>query len=138
MGEKAVLPSLQVELADLLYAKGDLEEAAELVERAKALSAADDSLTEMKWRSVLAKVLAASGRLDEATTLAAEAAAIGSATGYLDWYGGVLVDVAEVMTRAGRADEAAASRGRARELFHRKGNVVAARAVEERLSNAYH
>jgi hypothetical protein len=50
----------------------------------------------------------------------------------------VLLDVADVLARAGRSAEAAASLRRALDLFHRKGNVVAARAVEERLSNVYH
>ena len=138
MGEKAVLPSLQVELADLLWERGARDEAEELVERARTLSAPDDSLTEMKWRSVLAKLLAARGLVAEASALAAEATEIGSATGYLDWFAGVLVDVAEVMRIAGRTDDASAALRRAHDLYDRKGNVVAARAVEKTLAGAYH
>ena len=133
MGEKAVLPSLQVALADLLYEKGSLDEAAALVDRARDLSAPDDSLTEMKWRSVEAKVLAARGRIDEATELAADAVTIASSTGYYDWHAGVLVDLSDVMVRAGRVADAGDALREARSLYLRKGNVVSASAVAGRL-----
>ncbi|HYO61637.1 MAG TPA: hypothetical protein VEU29_07035, partial [Actinomycetota bacterium] len=100
------------------------------------LSAPDDSLTEMKWRSVMAKILARRGDVDQAVALVHEAAAIGSATGYLDWYAGVLVDVAEVEAVAARAPEAIDALRRSAGLYARKGNVISAAAVEGRLREA--
>ncbi|MDQ3981303.1 MAG: tetratricopeptide repeat protein, partial [Actinomycetota bacterium] len=134
IGEKAVLPTLQVQLADLAYMQGDAELARDLIQRARSLSAQDDSLTEMKWRSVMAKVLAKCGDVDEAQDLADEAVSIASATGYLDWQAGVLVDVGEVMARSGRNEEARNALRRARELYRQKGNIVSQRAIEDRLS----
>ncbi|MDQ3952407.1 MAG: AAA family ATPase [Actinomycetota bacterium] len=135
MDEKGVLPTLQVELADLVYERGDLDQASVLVERATALSAADDSLTEMKWRSVEAKILATRGHLDEAVRLTTEAVAIGSSTGYHDWHAGVMVDFADVMTLVERAVDARDALRRAQSLYLLKGNVVSASVVAERLRN---
>jgi class 3 adenylate cyclase/tetratricopeptide (TPR) repeat protein len=133
LGEKAVLPTLQAQLADLLYAKGDLEEAERLAETARALSTSDDALTEMRWRAVCAKVSASRGFTDQAVRLAQEAAAIASTTGYIEWHAGVLVDLAEVMTGAGRATDAVDALAAARDLYALKGNVVSERAVNRRL-----
>jgi ATP/maltotriose-dependent transcriptional regulator MalT len=134
MGEKGVLPTLQAELADLLYSQGRLDEAEAVAREAEALSASDDSLTEMKWRSVLAKVHARKGRISEAIALATQASEIASTTGFLDWQAGVLVDVAEVWLLAGKPEEARRCLGRAAALYERKGNDVARRAVEGRLA----
>jgi hypothetical protein len=133
LGEKGILPTLQTQLADLLYRSGELREARDLVDAARALSAPDDSLTEMKWRSLLAKISAREGRRDEALRLAADAASIGATTGYLDWYAGVLVDVAEVMALADRPQDAITSLRQAEALYLRKGNAVSADAVKEKL-----
>ncbi|MDQ4125194.1 MAG: AAA family ATPase [Actinomycetota bacterium] len=133
IGEKGILPTLQTQLADLVYASGDLAEARKLAEAARDLSAPDDSLTEMKWRSVLSKIAAREGELDEAVRLAEAAVAVGAKTGYLDWYAGVLVDTAEAMAAAGRRDAAIASLEQAEAMYSRKGNVVSVGAVKEKL-----
>lgn len=133
IGEKGILPTLQTQLADLVYASGDLAEARKLAESARDLSAPDDSLTEMKWRSVLSKIAAREGDVDEAIRLARDAAAVGAETGYLDWYAGVLVDTAEAMTVAGCRADAIASLEEAEAIFLRKGNAVSAGAVKEKL-----
>jgi tetratricopeptide (TPR) repeat protein len=133
MGEKAVLPTLQVQLANILADQGRLDEAEAVVRAAKDLSASDDSLTEMKWRSVLAKVLADRGRRDEATALADEAAAIASRTRFLDWQAGVFVDIADALCALGRTADASHALAQASNLYGQKGNVVAQRAVEVRL-----
>jgi class 3 adenylate cyclase/tetratricopeptide (TPR) repeat protein len=133
MGEKGVLPTLQVQLADLLYRKGSFDEAERVVQEAKRLSAPDDSLTEMKWRAVLAKVLAERGDVDEAMVLATEASEIASTTGYTDWQAGVLADHAEVLLLAARPEEARRTLRRASALYAHKGNLAAQRAAEDRL-----
>lgn len=133
MGEKGVLPTLQVQLADLLYARGAVAEAMAALGDARDLSAPDDSLTEMRWRSVEAKILAADGRIDEAVALARQAVSIAATTGYLDWQAGVQIDVAEVMERAGRREDASKALDLATDLYRRKGNEVGLRYVQERL-----
>ncbi|MFN2587119.1 MAG: AAA family ATPase [Actinomycetota bacterium] len=134
MGEKGVLPTLQVQLADIVYGLGRLDEAESMADTAMALSAQDDSLTEMKWRSVKAKVLARRGKMPQAIGLAEEAAEIAAATGYLDWQAGVFVDVAAVMDAAGRGEGASRALHRALALYERKGNAVSRLAVERRLN----
>ncbi|MDQ3914113.1 MAG: AAA family ATPase [Actinomycetota bacterium] len=135
MGEKGVLPTLQVQLADLLYRKGRLDEAERVVQEAKRLSAPDDSLTEMKWRAVLAKVSAQRGNFDAALELATEASEIASATGFMDWQAGILADRAEVLLLAARPEEARRTLRRAAALYGHKGNLAAQRAVESRLDD---
>ncbi|HEV2756184.1 MAG TPA: AAA family ATPase [Actinomycetota bacterium] len=136
MGEKAVLPTLQAQLADVLYARGSLDEAERLVESARSLSTPDDSLTEMRWRAVRAKILAARGAVAEAVDLAREAAATAAATGYVEWHAGVLVDLAEVMNLAGRHADAAAALAQALDLYALKGNSVSRDAVVGKLAAA--
>ena len=133
MGEKGVLPTLQTHLADIVLARGQDDAAERLVEEARKLSAPDDSLTEMRWRSVMAKIIAKRGDLRGATDLLDEARSVGAATGYLDWYAGLLVDIGEVMTLVDRPSDAAGALREAVDLYRRKGNVVAQAAVERRL-----
>ncbi|MDQ4024253.1 MAG: tetratricopeptide repeat protein, partial [Actinomycetota bacterium] len=135
--EKAVLPTLQAELADILYARGEIDEAERMAEQARSLSAPDDSLTEMKWRAVLAKVRARRGDKDEAVGLAREAAAIGATTGYVDRHAWILKDLGDVLSLAGREDEATAAYADAASLFARKGNVVGRQLVDESLGDVH-
>ncbi|HYP22382.1 MAG TPA: adenylate/guanylate cyclase domain-containing protein [Actinomycetota bacterium] len=133
MGEKGVLPTLQAHLADIAYARGQDGAALRLVETARGLSAPDDSLTAMRWRAVLAKILARRGDVLAATELLDDARSIAAETGYLDWHAGLLVDVAEVMTTAQRPVDATKALRAAIDLYGRKGNLVAQRAAEGRL-----
>ncbi|HEX2058892.1 MAG TPA: AAA family ATPase, partial [Actinomycetota bacterium] len=124
-GERAMLPTLQTLLADILYMQGDLSGAGALVDAARSISTDDDALTEMKWRSVLAKVSAREGATEPAVALAREAVSLGAPTGYLDWYAGVVADLGDVMATVGRSEESAEAFVQAAELFARKGNIVA-------------
>jgi DNA-binding SARP family transcriptional activator/class 3 adenylate cyclase/tetratricopeptide (TPR) repeat protein len=133
MGEKALLASTAAMLAQALYAQGRLEEAAQVCEVSEQAAAEHDISAQVGWRAVRAKLLAPQ-RWDEAHELATEAVRLAERTDFLTIHADALVDLAEVLRRGGRADEAAASLSAAQELFERKGDVASAarvRALQE-------
>jgi DNA-binding SARP family transcriptional activator/class 3 adenylate cyclase/tetratricopeptide (TPR) repeat protein len=133
MGEKALLASTAAMLAQALYAQNRLEEAAQVCEVSEQAAADDDISAQVGWRAVRAKLLAPE-RWDEAHELATEAVRLAERTDFLTIHAEALVDLAEVLRRGGRADEAAASLAAAQELFERKGDVASAarvRALQE-------
>jgi class 3 adenylate cyclase/tetratricopeptide (TPR) repeat protein len=133
MGEKALLASTAAMLAQALYAQDRLEEAAQVCEVSEQAAADHDISAQVGWRAVRAKLLAPE-RWDEAHELAKEAVRLAERTDFLTIHADALVDLAEVLRRGGRADEAAASLAAAQELFERKGDVASAarvRALQE-------
>jgi hypothetical protein len=69
------------------------------------------------------------GNPAQAEQVAREAVAIASSTDYLDLHANTLADLAQILTLAGRADEAATTRAEAIRLYNEKGNVAAVRTL---------
>jgi len=114
------------QLADVLHRLGRGEDAETWTSLAERRAVADDVASQVAVRSVRAKLLADAGDAAAAEELAQDAVARIAATDALNAHGGALLDLAEVLARSGRGDEAAAARERAVELYDRKGNVAAA------------
>ena len=125
-------------LAQALYALDRLEEADAWAGRAAELGASDDAITQMLWRQARAKVLARRGQPAEAKRLAREAVAVGGKTDMLDAQGDTYVDLAEVLSLAGRPQEATEALEQARARYEPKGNLVMARRVRARLAELQH
>ena len=70
----------------------------------------------------------------EAERLAREAVAIGEGTDALNWQGDAYADLAEVLLLGGKAEEAAAALERALDRYERKGNLVMAQRMRDRLA----
>ena len=134
LGEQGFQSSGAGFLGQALYALGRLDEAEEWAERAVALGASDDALTQMLSRQVRAKVEARRGDHAEAERLGREAVAIGDQTDMLNWQADTYVDLGEVLLLAGRRDEAAEAFRQALERYERKGNIVLAERTRERLA----
>jgi tetratricopeptide (TPR) repeat protein len=132
-GDRGWLSSVVGLLAQALYQLDRLEEAAAAAGRSAELGASDDALTQMLWRQVEAKVLARRADPLEAEKLAREAVAIGAETDLLDSLGDAYADLAEVLTLAGRNDEAQVAFREALALYGRKGNLVMAERMSTRL-----
>jgi class 3 adenylate cyclase/tetratricopeptide (TPR) repeat protein len=130
MGEKSVRATLAGFLAEAICQQGRGDEAERFTEISEELSAADDLVPQVVWRGVRAKILAGRGELEEAEELAREAAALVEDTDFPDLQASTSLALAEVLALAGRDDEAAQLVDQARELFERKGNVVAAERCE--------
>jgi class 3 adenylate cyclase/tetratricopeptide (TPR) repeat protein len=125
MGDRYFLPCVIAYLAQAVLAQGRVAEAEELALRSAELSAADDIEAQSVWRRVSAQTRAESGAVDEAVQLARDAAEYADRTDSPTLRGDALYDLAVVLGRCGKAEEAAAVAASARELYVAKGNLVA-------------
>jgi predicted ATPase/class 3 adenylate cyclase len=128
IGELSFLASVAPALAEAFYEQERDDEALHLTERwsAERLTVPEDADAHVHWRRVRAKLLARRGDVNEAERLAREATAIAARTDFLDLRAQAVSDLAEVLSLAGRPDEAAAARREAIRLHEEKGNVAAA------------
>ncbi|MGH2442367.1 MAG: adenylate/guanylate cyclase domain-containing protein [Chloroflexota bacterium] len=115
-----------------LCALGRYNEAEPLALQGRELGAKDDILTQTLWRQVLARVLAHRAEDEVAELLAREAVALLETTDVLNWKGDAYCDLAEVLEKAGKRDEAIAALNQALELYAEKRNLVMAAQVRER------
>jgi tetratricopeptide (TPR) repeat protein len=136
MEEKGFNSTVCAVLAHVLCDQGRFEEAEPWVGRSRDMSADDDFASQSEWRTAQARILADRGRFDDALRLVDEALAIAGETDYLDWQGQGHEVHGLVLQRAGRGDDARAAYGEALDRFERKGNVVAAARVRDRLTGS--
>ena len=134
MGERSWLSTAAGVLAEAYYELGRLDKADAWAARAAELGASDDAVTQMLWRQVKAKVLARQGVHGEAERLAREAIAIADQIDLANLRGDAYLDLAEVLALAPKNDEAVPALEHALEIFDRKGNLVSAQRVRERLT----
>jgi class 3 adenylate cyclase/tetratricopeptide (TPR) repeat protein len=136
LGNRFFLSTTTAQVARALYELDRLDEADAWATRSIQLSASDDAWTQMLSRQARAKVLARRGDNAEAVRLAREAVAIGAKTDHLNAQGDANADLAEVLMLSGKADEAAAALEQALDRYERKGNLVMARRMRDRLATA--
>ena len=127
MGNRAYLATRAAELADVLWARGQDDEAEEWVSRAIELGASDDITIQLFWRCVRGKLLARCGRDGEGESLVREAIHLADATDALNYQARAHLDLAQVLAIAGRTVEASAAAEAAINLFDRKGNAAASK-----------
>jgi class 3 adenylate cyclase/predicted ATPase len=126
MGTRAVVAAF---LADALLTQGQDEEAAEFATTAAALAEREDVAAQALQRTTRARVLLREGELADAERLAREAVELAEPTDFLALQAETALGLAEVLRAAGQASEANALLSGARELYERKGNLVAAGRV---------
>ncbi|MGQ0668968.1 MAG: ATP-binding protein [Actinomycetota bacterium] len=126
MGEKYLLSTTAALLSQALYAQGREDEAEQLTFVSEETAAPDDVESQVIWRCVRGKVLAGRGRVEEGEALLRQAEKLIMDTEDIDVQGHVLTDLARVLLRADRREEAVSAIRAARSLFERKGNIVAA------------
>jgi class 3 adenylate cyclase/tetratricopeptide (TPR) repeat protein len=124
MGEKGYLSTLSTVLADVVYLRGDDDEAEELTRTSEEVAAPDDLSSQISWRGVRAKVLARRGQAKEAQSLAREALRFGEGTDNLEVRAWSRWNLAEVLRMAARPDDAREEYQQAMNLWERKGNLV--------------
>jgi tetratricopeptide (TPR) repeat protein len=134
MGNHDFLGPAAANVALALYELDQLDEAEEWARRSAELGTSDDVLKEMVSRQVRSKVLARRGDHDEAERLAREAVSIGEGTDSLIRQGDAHADLAEVLVLVGKHDEAATALREALDRYERKGHVVLAQRMRERLA----
>jgi class 3 adenylate cyclase/tetratricopeptide (TPR) repeat protein len=121
-------------LADALLEQGRPEEAEALADRVDEWAMQEDIDPQIGWRRVKARVLALRGELEEAERIARQAVELAGRTDYLENQALARADLAEVLERAGRTDEARMEVEQALHLNERKGIVVAADRLRARLA----
>jgi class 3 adenylate cyclase/tetratricopeptide (TPR) repeat protein len=123
------------DLAEVLHLLGRDEEALRFTEEAEAVMEPDIP-EQFHWRTARAKVLAAQGAVEEAERLAREAVGLAERTDHLEEHADALMTLAEVLRRAGRADEATPALRDALGLYRQKGNTVLARRAQQALETS--
>jgi tetratricopeptide (TPR) repeat protein len=136
LGEHSFQSTTAANVARALYELGRLKQADEWADRAMQHAASDAAATQMSWRQVRAKVLARRGEHAEAEQLARDAVAIADETDCVNAQGDTNADLAEVLLHGGKADAAKAAFERALDRYERKGNLVMARRMRDRLAAA--
>jgi class 3 adenylate cyclase/tetratricopeptide (TPR) repeat protein len=117
-----------------LVEQGRDDEALQYADLAAAWAASDDTASQTRQLAVRARVLARRGELAAGEAAARAAVAQSKASDDLSQRGDALVNLAFVLERAGRTDEAADALRDALALYQRKGNLVGAaraRALSE-------
>jgi ATP/maltotriose-dependent transcriptional regulator MalT len=126
MNADATLATTTALLAQAVYAQGRTQEAGELCRETERRAAAEDTMTQVMWRGVQAKVLAEEGRCERAEALAREAVALAEPSDLLLHRGDAMLDLAEVLRMCDRAEEADHAARTAFGLYELKGNAAAA------------
>jgi class 3 adenylate cyclase/tetratricopeptide (TPR) repeat protein len=132
-GNRNVLSTFAPTLGRSLCMLGRYDEAEPLAHLGRELGDEQDAVTQMLWRQVVALVYSHRGQHQDAERLAREAVAIGERTDALTWQGDALCDLAEVLARAGRSQEATAMLEQALERYERKRNAAMVTQVRQRL-----
>ena len=124
-------------LAEGLYRQGRLEEALQWVNKSASLSADDDLVAQISFRSVRAKLLARMGEVEDAVAIAQEVLTLADRTGEASSLRSTcLSDVAETFEIVGRSETALPLWHSALDESLRKGDRSSAERVRRRLSLA--
>ncbi len=127
MGGGGLLATTSAMLAQALYEQGRFDEARAHCDVAAAGAAADDILTQIVWRGVLAKLLARAGEAERAEALARAAVALAEPTDLLSHKADGMLDLGEVLSLCSRAAEAREAIASGLALHARKGNLARSR-----------
>ena len=133
MEDADALATTKAMLAEVLAARGALEEADALCTAAAAIAAEDDVVTQVVLRGVQARLLVVRGHRADAEAVAREAVALAEPTDLLSHHGDALLTLAEVLPRR---EEAQAAAEAALALYRRKGNAARAAVATSLLEGA--
>jgi DNA-binding SARP family transcriptional activator len=131
LGALAHIATLGAELAQILAARGRLDEAERWAHDAEVHAEPGDLSAQFSWRSARATLLMHTDDLARARELAREAERIVLGTDAINQQGNVLVNLADVLAAAGQEEEARDAIERAVAAYELKGNLVAAQAARK-------
>jgi class 3 adenylate cyclase/tetratricopeptide (TPR) repeat protein len=134
MGDKSYLPTTAALLARALHELGRDGEAERFTHVSEEASFPDDLNSEVEWRCVRATILATRGTYGEAERLARDAVERAMQSDFLEVQGSAHLDLAEVLARAGRFDEAATVADKAIVLYAEKQSLASVAQARRRLT----
>ena len=120
-GERSHFSTITHALGTALYLQGRLDEAEAMTRECEDACQPNDVHSAILWRSTRAKILAATGSIDDAERLGREAVALAATSDFLLARAQSSLDLAEVLTLAGKKASAASSTEEADRLFALKG-----------------
>jgi tetratricopeptide (TPR) repeat protein len=135
MSDRGLLATTNAMLAQAVYEQGRFDEADALCAAVAAAGADEDTLTQVLWRGVKARLLAREGRFDEAQALAREAVALVQPTDLLSHRADAMLDLADVLRTRSRAEAYQDAARTALSLYEQKGNAVGAGRARALLSS---
>jgi tetratricopeptide (TPR) repeat protein len=125
MGDRNYISTTAAYLAEALVRQNRDPEATRMAEFSASVAAEDDVLTQVVWRSALARVRAREGSdAPGAVELALEAVRRARTSDDLNGLADALAALGETLVLVGRRDEAIAAFGEAVDHYERKGNIV--------------
>jgi DNA-binding SARP family transcriptional activator len=127
--QRVDVPTVAALLACVHARRGELREAGQLAQVARARASPDVFECEVLWRRALALVAARERRFGDAIMLSNEARTRAAASDWLTFRAETLEDAALVGRLAGDAEGEAQALAEALTLYERKGNVVGGRRV---------
>ena len=134
MGETAYLSTVAAVLAQALYEQARYDEAETWTKTSERASSPDDTASEMAWRATRGRVLARRGDLTAGEALVREAVEIGRRTDDPRSLADCLLDLAEILELAGRAEEAIPPAREALRLYEQKGILPSIARAKARLA----
>jgi tetratricopeptide (TPR) repeat protein len=135
MGETGIFSTQAADLAVILCQQGRFDEAEEFIELSRTTAAADDVLSQVRWRVAQARVLTSRGHVEEAVDLAGEAVAFIAPTDAIFVKGDTHEELALALVEAGKREEAVEALEQSLALHEQKGNVVSAGHVRQKLAD---
>lgn len=133
MGDRSLTSRLAGLLAEAHWRCDDHAAAAGAVRVARDEAGVGDVISQVRWRSVQAKLFAAEGAAEQALQLSAEAVQLVSTTDEVTTQGDVLVDAAQVQELLGNLGASQVLLRDAVRRYERKGASQAIRVVAHRL-----
>ena len=134
MGERNYIATTAAYLAFSLQLQGRYEEADRFVTFSEETAADDDLTSQFLWRQFRSRLLSVNGDHEEAIALARRAVELTDQTEETESQGNARLDLAHVLTRAGRKDDARETYAEALQRFEGKGIVVLADDVRKRMA----
>jgi tetratricopeptide (TPR) repeat protein len=129
-GETYFLSTMAALLARIVRDQGRDDEALELLITAERATAEDDVESQALWRAIRAPILARQGRHDHAETLARTAVELTLTTEAPNMQADAMLELASVLSTAGKIAEARISVTGALERYSYKGNIIGAKAAQ--------
>jgi class 3 adenylate cyclase/tetratricopeptide (TPR) repeat protein len=134
MGERNYIATTSAFLAFALLLQGRYEEADRFVTFSQETAAPDDLTSQFLWRQFRARLLAQQGAYEEAIAIARTAVELTDQTEETESQGNARLDLAHVLEKAGRNEEATTAFREALDRYERKGVIVLVEDVKERMA----
>jgi hypothetical protein len=133
LGEQYYRSTLAGLLANVHWRLGQFEQAHRFARVGEEISDTDDFWSQALWRSARAKLLARDSQAEPAVARGQEALDLTATSDDIELRADMLVDFCEVLRLVGRENEQEPHLREALALYSRKGDIVSAGAISDRL-----